>query len=249
MACIVLFTDFGQDGPYVGQIRVAVEAMAPGTLVIDLMHDAPRFDPRASSYLLAALVQKFPWNAICVGVVDPGVGSDRAGVVLAADGRFFVGPENGLFEMIRRRAKTNRLWVLPKDQKASPTFHGRDIFAPAAAHLANGRAPEDIGARPAQIGELVLPSWPDDLPEIIYFDHYGNAMTGLRAEGSHQKRHVEGGGNQGRSRVPLGADVRGRRTRQAVLVRKFERSRRDRREQGSARDELGLERGMAVEVL
>jgi len=182
MATIVLFTDFGVGGPYVGQIKVTIDAMAPGTTVIDLMHDAPRFDPRASCYLLGALVHKFPWNAICIGIIDPGVGGKRAGVILAADGRFFIGPENGLFEMIRRRAKTSRLWVLPEDEKASPSFHGRDIFAPAAARLASGRAPEEIGARNARIGELVLPDWPDDLPELIYFDHYGNAMTGLRAD-------------------------------------------------------------------
>ena len=250
MAPIVFFTDFGLDGPYVGQMKMAVEAIAPDVRMIDLMHDAPRFDPKASSYLLGALVSRFPWNAVCVGVVDPGVGSERSGVILAADGRFFVGPGNGLFEIARRYAKTARLWVLPQNPDASPSFHGRDIFAPAAAQLALGRSPEDIGARLVGLGDLFLPDWPDDLAEVIYFDHYGNAMTGMRASRLAQTARLKVI-NAGGGEVSCGFA----RTFSAVspgTVFWYENSNglvEIAINGGNARDALGLARGAAVAIL
>ncbi len=178
---IVFFTDFGYDGPYVGQMRIAVGRIAPMTAVVNLMHDAPRFDPRASAYLLAALAPRLPPTSICVGVVDPGVGSTRPGVIVEADGRFYVGPGNGLFEIVRRRAEDARVWILLEDAAASASFHGRDIFAPAGAQITLGKDPAEIAAREASFDQMPGADWPDDLPEIIYLDHYGNAMTGLRA--------------------------------------------------------------------
>lgn len=179
---IVFFTDFGSDGPYVGQMRLAVGRIAPVTAVVNLLHDAPRFDPKASAYLLAALTPRLPPTCTCVGVVDPGVGGVRAGVIVEADGRFFVGPGNGLFEIVRRRAGISaaRVWILPEDSMASASFHGRDIFAPIAARLTLGAEPAELAAREASSEELPGADWPDDLPEIIYLDHYGNAMTGIR---------------------------------------------------------------------
>jgi S-adenosyl-L-methionine hydrolase (adenosine-forming) len=178
---ILFFTDFGSDGPYVGQMRLAVGKVAPMTAVVHLMHDAPRFDPKSSAYLLAALAPRLPPRSTCVGVVDPGVGGERAGVIVKADGRFFVGPGNGLFEILRRRAKEARIWTLKDQPDAAPSFHGRDIFAPAAAHLSLGAGPEGLGARAASATDFPGADWPDDLSAIIYCDHYGNAMTGLRA--------------------------------------------------------------------
>ncbi len=90
---ILLYTDFGYDGPYVGQMKAALARDAPGETVIDLMHDAPRHDPRAAAYMLAALAPEMPPDAICVGVVDPGVGGARPPVVMEVDGRRFVGPD------------------------------------------------------------------------------------------------------------------------------------------------------------
>lgn len=179
---VVFFTDFGDDGPYVGQMRIAVGRIAPMTAVVNLMHDTPRFDPRASAYLLAALAPRLPPTTTCVGVVDPGVGSPRPGVIVEADGRFYVGPGNGLFEIVRRRAEDVRVWIMPEDAAASASFHGRDIFAPAGAQITLGKDPAEIAVRQASFDEMPGADWPDDLPEIIYLDHYGNAMTGLRAE-------------------------------------------------------------------
>lgn len=178
---IVLFSDFGAQGPYLGQMEMVVRQALPSAAVVNLLADAPRFDPRASAYLLAALASSVPREAVVLAVVDPGVGGERAPLVVEADGRLFVGPDNGLFELLLRRAKVARAWEISwRPERLSASFHGRDLFAPIAARLAAGLAPEDAGCRP-----LAEPprraDWPDDLPAVIYHDHYGNAWTGLRA--------------------------------------------------------------------
>ena len=127
---IVLFTDFGPSGPYLGQMRAVLARDAPGVAVIDLLSDAPAFDARSSAYLLAAYAPEFPAGTVFLCVVDPGVGGARAPLAVSAAGRWYVGPDNGLIAIVMRRA-------------------GAD--------------------------------WPDDLARIVYIDHYGNAVTGLRA--------------------------------------------------------------------
>jgi S-adenosyl-L-methionine hydrolase (adenosine-forming) len=176
---IALFTDFGLHGPYVGQMKAVLVDMAPGIPVIDLFADAPAGDPKASAYLLAAYAAWFPERTVFLCVVDPGVGGARPAVFLEADGRWYVGPGNGLFELVRRRAsKTLSFEIDWTPERLSASFHGRDLFAPVAAMLARGESPpgrpcDDRGDRGAD--------WPDDLSAIIYVDHFGNAMTGLRA--------------------------------------------------------------------
>jgi hypothetical protein len=177
---IFLFTDFSLQGPYVGQMHGAIHAVWPGAHVIDLMHDAPSMDPKASAYLLAAALRDLPRNAIIVAVVDPGVGSDRNALLLQADGRRLIGPDNGLLEIARRRAKTAQAHILQwRPEVLSASFHGRDLFAPAAAHWAQGPQP---ASDPMEAKDLIGHDWPDDLAQVIYCDGYGNAMTGLRAE-------------------------------------------------------------------
>ncbi len=179
---IFLFTDFTRDGPYVGQMQAVLAAQAPGVPVIDLMQDAPAFAPKPAAYLLAALAKDFPDGSICIGVVDPGVGTARPPVVVEADGRRFVGPGNGLFELIGRRATATRTWRIDwRPEALSASFHGRDLFAPVAAKLATGNAPEGLLA-PQPVEDIPGAAWPDDLPEIIYADGFGNLMTGLRNE-------------------------------------------------------------------
>jgi S-adenosyl-L-methionine hydrolase (adenosine-forming) len=176
---LVLFTDFGLAGPYTGQMKSVLAREAPGIPVIDLFADAPSRNPRASAYLLAAYAAWFPAGTVFLCVVDPGVGGARAALALDADGRWFVGPDNGLFELVRRRSKVARVFEIteePADLSAS--FHGRDLFAPAAARLARGGKPQMVERDPS-FGRHA--DWSDDLAEIVYIDHYGNAMTGLRA--------------------------------------------------------------------
>ncbi|WP_299438307.1 SAM-dependent chlorinase/fluorinase [uncultured Rhodospira sp.] len=177
-----LFTDFGLEGPYTGQVKAVLHRDAPGVPVVDLCADAPMFDPMASAYLLAALAPTLPPGTIVLGVVDPGVGSQRGTVMLCADDRWYVGPDNGLFALVARRAAKARAFpVFAADGPISASFHGRDLFAPAAARLGRGERPDPALA--SGPGHVDRPDWPDDLPRIVYIDRYGNAMTGVRAAG------------------------------------------------------------------
>lgn len=176
---IVLFTDFGLAGPYTGQVKAVLHRDAPSVPVVDLFADAPTRNPRAAAYLLAAYAPWFPPGTVFLAVVDPGVGGDRPALVVEADGRLYVGPGNGLFELVQRRAKATRVWEIAwRPERLSASFHGRDLFAPVAARLATGEAPAGPPCHPDAISH---PDWPDDLAEIVYVDQYGNAMTGLRA--------------------------------------------------------------------
>jgi hypothetical protein len=174
---IVLVTDFGLAGPYTGQMKAVLRRDAPTSDIIDLFADAPAGNPRASAYLLAAYAAWFPPGTIFLCVVDPGVGGARAPLMIEADQRWYVGPENGLFELVLRRARAARCFEITwRPVQLSASFHGRDLFAPVAAMLARGERPP-ARERPAKR----YADWPDDLPEIVYIDHYGNALTGLRA--------------------------------------------------------------------
>jgi S-adenosylmethionine hydrolase len=176
---IALFTDFGLHGPYTGQMKAVLHRMAPGVPIVDLFADAPVGDPKASAYLLAAYAAWFPANTVFLCVVDPGVGGERPALIVAADDRWYVGPGNGLFELVQRRAATTRRFDITfAPARLSASFHGRDLFAPVAAMLARGEEPP---GRPRKDETDRRPDWPDDLAEIVYVDHYGNAMTGLRA--------------------------------------------------------------------
>ena len=177
---IVLFTDFGGSGPYMGQVEAVLARDAPGARVITLLDDAPAHDAKRSAYLLAALIDVFSKDTVFVCVVDPGVGSERAALIVEADGRRFVGPDNGLFEIVLRRAVERAAWNITwRPTVLSASFHGRDLFAPVAAIMANGGA---VPGESIELGSIRRPDWPDELDEIIYIDHYGNAMTGRRAE-------------------------------------------------------------------
>ncbi|HTV88254.1 MAG TPA: SAM-dependent chlorinase/fluorinase [Stellaceae bacterium] len=174
----MLFTDFGVAGPYTGQMCAVLQQMAPGVPVVSLFADAPTSAPKPAAYLLAAYAGWFPAGSVFLCVVDPGVGGARRGLVVEAAGRLYVGPDNGLFELVLRRAAAPRCWEITwRPPMLSASFHGRDLFAPVAARLA-------CHEPPTAIGHVVAPpafaDWPDDLPEIVYVDHYGNAMTGLR---------------------------------------------------------------------
>ena len=176
---IALFTDFGLHGPYAGQMKAVLLDMAPGVPVIDLFADAPAGDPKASAYLLAAYAPWFPERTVFLCVVDPGVGGERPAVIVEADRRWYVGPGNGLFELVRRRArKAQSFDITWRPKTLSASFHGRDLFAPVAAILARGDEPP---GRPRADGADRRADWPDDLAEIVYVDHYGNTMTGFCA--------------------------------------------------------------------
>lgn len=191
---ILLFTDFGADDLYAGQVEAMLDRYAPGVRVIDLLHEAPPFAVRASAHLLAALVQGLPRGHVFLGVVDPGVGSDRGAVVLRADGRWYVGPDNGLFSVVAARAASKSVWrITGHPPGVSPSFHGRDVFAPMAAAVATDDFPNENVAPAA---DLAVRFGGDDLAEVIYVDHYGNCFSGIRARGVPQTNRLVAGSRE-----------------------------------------------------
>lgn len=177
---ILLFTDFGLEGPYTDQVKVRLFQEAPDVPVFVLFADAPSQDPRRAGYLLAAYVEAFPAGSVVLGVVDPGVGGDRTPLMIEVDGRWYVGPDNGLFEVVLRQShdRVRAMEILWRPSALSNSFHGRYLFAPVAASLAMGKIPENL---PLKVDSIRQPDWPDDLSEVIYIDRYGNGITGLRA--------------------------------------------------------------------
>ena len=190
---IVLFTDFGLEGPYTGQVSAVLQQTAPGIPVISLFADLPPGQPKPAAYLLAAYAMWFPAGTVFLCIVDPGVGGARRALVAEAAGRFYVGPDNGLFEIVRRRAAPALLWEITwRPPALSASFHGRDLFAPVAARLARGEPPSAM-ATPAPIAAQT--DWPEDLAEIVYIDRYGNALTGLRGDRVPASARLAAGGH------------------------------------------------------
>jgi len=175
---IFLFTDFGAADLYVGQVKAVLQQHAPKVPVIDLLHDAPPFNVKAGAHLLAALAARLSKDSVTLAVVDPGVGGPREPVAVVADGRWFVGPDNGLVSVTAARAKKCEAFSIGwRPDALSESFHGRDLFAPVAAMLARG----DRRTSKLKKAALVVSFGPDDLGEVIYVDHFGNLVTGLRA--------------------------------------------------------------------
>lgn len=175
---ILLVTDFGLSGPYIGQMMAALHRYASGIPVINLFADAPTHNPRATAYLLAAYADAFPRGSVFLSVVDPGVGSDRyTPVIVRAGNRWFVGPDNDLFNTIAKRRRDGvKFWEITwRPATLSASFHGRDLYAPVAAWVAQG----DLAAG-TLVDREIDDDWPDDLYEVVYVDHFGNAMTGIR---------------------------------------------------------------------
>ena len=182
MSSVVMFSDFGPDGLYRAQVEGTIYGVSPALKFIELISNAPRFDPYLSGFLLAACAKHFPPDTVFIGVVDPGVGtSQREPVVIRVGEQKFVGPDNGLFDVLANQysggaVKQTILWQ-PKELSAS--FHGRDLFAPVAARLASGEpisanwlsSPVPLHTRHREM----------DTARIIYFDSFGNALTGIRA--------------------------------------------------------------------
>lgn len=186
---IIMFTDFGYEGPYLGQMEAVIEQVSPAIRVINLLSNAPVYNPYASSILLEALSREFPNKTTFLCVIDPGVGSvERIPVVVEAGGKWYVGPDNGLFSRVIGNDPEARKWeILWRPERLSSSFHGRDLFAPVAARLAAEKldsqwlAPMEISA--------AAPS--DALAEVIYIDHYGNAMTGIPCDKSADSCRLE----------------------------------------------------------
>ena len=207
---ITLLTDFGWRDSYAGVLKGVIAGICPAATVVDVTHAVPPQDIRAGAFQLLVACPYFPAGSVHLAVVDPGVGSDRRLIAVEAGGHFFVGPDNGLLRWsVERLAGDSwravglteqRYWLAPASE-VSHTFHGRDIMAPVAAHLAAGVGLERLGSPIGALAGAPLPRPTRDRErlrgEILHVDHFGNAITNIRRE------HVSAPG--GALRVDIGS--------------------------------------------
>lgn len=183
---VVFLSDFGSTDPYVGQVKGVLHRHAPGLVCIDLHHDLPPFAIASAAWLLERCLPHMPENAVWLGVVDPGVGSARLPMALQWREALFVGPDNGLFTPILRQEGWRAVALQNLPSPRSATFHGRDLFAPAAARLALGTPLETLGPPLPHPVTLPHPGWqatPDGWEaEVMLTDRYGNLITALPGE-------------------------------------------------------------------
>jgi hypothetical protein len=186
---VALLTDFGLDDNYVGIMKCVMADICPDVTMLDICHDVPPQNVLSGAFLLSGAAKFFPDDTVVLGVVDPGVGSNRRSIALDFGDFKCVGPDNGLFDMLKKHFELESAWELTNTdlhlEQVSATFHGRDVFAPVAAHLAGGRPIEDVGDQ-LDIDDLVglppsAPFFRKDRIEahIIHVDRYGNLITNL----------------------------------------------------------------------
>lgn len=174
MPIITLTTDFGTSDGYVGAMKGVIARGAPEATVIDIAHDVPRHDVAHAAWIVRTACREFPAGTIHVVVIDPGVGTARAAVIVDAGDHLYVGPDNGVFAYLEEQ----RAWRIERGLPSEPsaTFHGRDVFAQVAAHLATGHGPLFFGDRARLAGEL---PWGPGEGTVVHVDHFGNLISDL----------------------------------------------------------------------
>jgi hypothetical protein len=187
---ITLTTDFGLKDPYVAEMKAVILGISPNATIVDISHEIEKFNIRMGAYVLASASPYFPKNTIHVTVVDPGVGTKRRPILIQTKRSFYVGPDNGVLTLAAKAQCikhvyeiSNRKLIMPK---ISCTFHGRDVFAPAAAHLANGTSPAKFGPK---IDRIVTPKFAKIIKEkdkligeVVHIDGFGNIITNFGQE-------------------------------------------------------------------
>lgn len=184
---IALLTDFGTSDPYVGVMKGVIATRCPSAQVIDITHEVRPQNVQQGAYLLRTAYRYFPAHTIFVAVVDPGVGTARQPVGIETSHGVYVGPDNGIFSSVLQSTDIRAAVVLYQPvEPISTTFHGRDVFAPAAADLACGRPLQEMGLSVDPISLIRLPSPKMDLihetileGEVLHIDHFGNVITSL----------------------------------------------------------------------
>lgn len=187
---ITLTTDFGQTDHFTGTMKGVILGINPMATIVDITHEVKPFEITEGAFVIAQAYRHFPRKTIHVVVVDPGVGTSRRPILAEAGGQYFIGPDNGVFSLVLAREK-HRVRTITSERyfhhPVSRTFHGRDIFAPAAAHLGTGVAPARFGRlitdylrasfeKPARTGKRV---WTG---AILKVDHFGNLITNFHTE-------------------------------------------------------------------
>lgn len=196
---ITLLTDFGYKDSFVGQMKGAILSVNPEVKIVDITHDIESHDIEEASYVLSNSYKYFPQRTIHVAVVDPGVGSKRKAVIVEFDNHYFVCPDNGILTYVLSRGKfrafeiENQKYILRLN---SPTFQGRDVFAPAAAWLSKGVQIENFGRQIKKLKTLRIPQYEVVIEnkritkikgKIILIDKFGNAITNIKAFGTNIK--------------------------------------------------------------
>jgi hypothetical protein len=249
---VTLLTDFGTRDGYVGAMKGRILAHAKELAVVDISHEIPPGDVLAGAYVLSQAASFFPVGTVHCVVVDPGVGSDRAPVVVERDGRLYVGPDNGVLSMAAfPSSRAVRIETFSVGPGECQTFHGRDIFGPAAAYLAAGGELADLGPAVEKLESLEVgkPSLEPEQAtgEVIHVDRFGNLITnipkGILAAARPESVRVEVAGHEVRGVSRAFSDVEegealvyaGSTDRVEIAVRS-----------GSARERLGVERGAIV---
>ena len=216
MAIVTFTTDFGFSDGYVGAMKGVVLSLAPSATLVDITHGVPAQDVIAGAMALAQAAPLFPAGTIHVAVVDPGVGGARADVVVESDGSFFIGPDNGVLSLAAPPPRqVYRIDAAAfRREPVSPTFHGRDVFAPTAGRLAAGLPVSAAGPALAALVELDQPlvRRVGDRVEgaVTHVDAFGNLLTSLGADLVPPEAHVEVSGREGTFRPAIGktfADV------------------------------------------
>jgi S-adenosylmethionine hydrolase len=195
MTVVALLTDFGHQDHYVGAVKGAILTICPEAVLVDLAHEIPAHDVAAGAFALAAAWRAFPRDTVFLAVVDPGVGSARRALALEAEGRRFVGPDNGILSLARADAEgPQALHQITNPSlfrvDVSATFHARDVFGPVAGHLARGLPVSDVGppvSDPVEIPQPALRSLGPSEWEatVLHVDRFGNLITNL------QRRELE----------------------------------------------------------
>ncbi|WP_457600224.1 SAM hydrolase/SAM-dependent halogenase family protein [Hydrogenivirga sp.] len=185
---VALLTDFGTRDGFVGVVKGVILSINPGVSVVDISHEVEPFGILEGALLLRAHYRYFPPGTVFVAVVDPGVGSERKPIALRAGEYFFVGPDNGIFDLVVREFKRPPSAVVLEDEKyqlprVNNTFHGRDIFAPAAAYISKGVPLKEFGREIDYKPKLNFPEVRKEgkkfAGKIIHFDRFGNAITNV----------------------------------------------------------------------
>jgi len=209
---IVLLTDFGTEDGYVAAMKGVLASRAPEAVLVDASHRLPRGDTGAAGLALERYWRLFPEGTVHCVVVDPGVGTDRKALAVEADGRFMVAPDNGVLSRPLARAERWRAVELRPDDargpRASATFHGRDVFAPAAAALARGGALDSLGP-PCEGLIRVAPSEARRRKgkiegSVIGVDRFGNLVTNVPGDWVGRHRVVEINGHEVRLMTSYG---------------------------------------------
>ncbi len=196
---ITLTTDFGLKDPYVAEMKAIIFDLCPNAVIVDITHEIAKFNIRMGAYMLATAVPYFPEGSIHVGIVDPGVGTLRRPIVIQTRQGFFIGPDNGLLVLAAEKQGLTRIHELTNPRfmlpKVSHTFHGRDVFAPVAAHLMNGVQPQEFGP---EILKVVQPEFAKVtkrngllIGEVLHVDGFGNVITNIN-EKEVAQGHVKG---------------------------------------------------------